>query len=149
MIEDRLKKARERKFADRRKAWQTDCEKLTSLGKKPRSQPKSANLTLSERDAVERGTRAVTVADYLYRLRVKANYDDITVFAEGPTSDAEAAALAADLVDLANATLVVHEVRLADRIGSKALVRLMDEVLLKSNSYTSHLSLRRDLHAGL
>ncbi|MFH0175713.1 hypothetical protein [Streptomyces cacaoi] len=149
LVDDRLRKARERKLADRRKAWRADCEARTHLGQKARPEPKTANLTATERDVVEQRTRPVTVADYLYRLRVKANYDDITVFADGPTSDAEAAAMAADLVDLACATLLVHEVRLAARIGSKELVRVMDDVLLKSRAYTGHLSLRRDLHAGL
>jgi hypothetical protein len=149
LVEDRLKKGRERKLTERRKAWRADCETRAHLGKKARPEPKTANLTAAERGDVERRTRPVTVADYLYRLRVKANYDDITVFADGPTTDAEAAAMAADLVDLACATLVVHEVRLAARIGSKELVRVMDDVLIRTNAYTGHLSLRRDLHSRL
>lgn len=149
MIEDRLRKARERKLADRRKAWRADCETRTHLGRKARPEPKTANLTAAERGVVEKRARPTTVADYLYRLRVKANYDDITVFVDGPTSDVEAAAMAADLVDLACATLLVHEVRLASRIGSAALVRVMDDVLLRSSAHTGHLRLRRDLHAGL
>ncbi|MFC1232657.1 hypothetical protein [Streptomyces sp. Sce081] len=150
LTEDRLRKARERKLSDRRKAWLADSKTRTELGKKARSsEPRSVNLTAVERAAAEQRVRPVTVADYLYRLRVKANYEDITVFADGPASDAEAAAMASDLVDLASATLLVHEVRIAARIGSKELVRVMDDVLLRSTAYIGHLGLRRDLHARL
>ncbi|WP_371557143.1 hypothetical protein OG416_29120 [Streptomyces longwoodensis] len=149
LVDDRLRKARDRKLSERRKAWHVDNQKRAEQGKKARPEPKTANLTAAERDITERGLRPVTIADYLYRLRVKANYDDITVFADGPTTDAEAAAMASDLVDLASATLLVHEVRIAARIGSKELVRVMDDMLLRNASHMGHLSLRRDLHSRL
>ncbi|WP_316740041.1 hypothetical protein [Streptomyces sp. MK7] len=149
LIEDRLKKARERKLSERRKAWHADSKTRVQQGKKARPEPKSANLTAAERDVTEKGIRPVTIADYLYRLRVKANYDDITVFADGPATDTEAAAMASDLVDLACATLLVHELRIAARIGSKELVRVMDDVLLRNTAHMGHLGLRRDLHSRL
>ncbi|MEU1056537.1 hypothetical protein ABZ397_28795 [Streptomyces sp. NPDC005876] len=149
LIEERLKKAREQKLSERRKAWQAECESRARRGRPARPEPRSANLTSAERGAVEKRIRPVTVADYLYRLRVKANYDDITVFADGPTTDTEAAAMASDLVDLASATLLVHEVRIAARIGNKQLVHVMDDALNRMTTYTDHLALRRDLHSRL
>ncbi|MFI1096324.1 hypothetical protein [Streptomyces sp. NPDC020917] len=149
LIEDRLRKARDQKLSARRKLWYTECGERAQQGKSARPEPKSVKLTASERSATEVGLRPVTIADYLYRLRVKANYDDITVFVDGPASDSEATAMASDLVDLASATLLVHEVRIAARIGSKELVRLMDDALLRSSAYVGHLNMRRDLHSRL
>ncbi|MER5907021.1 hypothetical protein ABT150_44385 [Streptomyces mirabilis] len=49
-------------------------------------EPKSARLTAAEKDAVAGAVRPVTMAmaDYLYLLRIKANYEDITMFSSGP-----------------------------------------------------------------
>ncbi|MFG2213149.1 hypothetical protein [Streptomyces sp. NPDC048638] len=150
IIEERLKHVRERKLSERRRNWRKDCEARAQRGRALRPEPRSANLTAGERAVAESGMRPVTLADYLYRLRVKANYDDITVFADGPTSDREAAVLASDLVDLSSATLLVHEVRIAARIGAKRLVRAMDDALLRTSAYNAgQLAQRRDLHSRL
>ncbi|MFK0288824.1 hypothetical protein ACIQVL_51415 [Streptomyces sp. NPDC090499] len=90
------------------------------------------------------------MADYLYRLRIKANYEDVTVFSSGPTTDHEAAQVGADLVALASATLLVHELRTAAFIGSAELVKAMDAVLPQNAADSaSGMAQRRELHARI
>ncbi|MFE4423736.1 hypothetical protein [Streptomyces sp. NPDC056817] len=104
----------------------------------------------AEREAATGAIRPATMADYLYWLRVKANYEDVTVFSDGPPSDREATEVGADLVALASATLLVHELRVAAIIDSDDLVKAMDTVLLHaSGESTDGLAHRRDLHARL
>lgn len=114
------------------------------------AEPRTVRLTTAEREAATGAVRPATMADYLYRLRVKANYEDVTVFSDGPPSDREATEVGADLVALAPATLIVHELRIAAIIGSDDLVKAMDAVLLHaSRESTDGLAHRRDLHARL
>jgi hypothetical protein len=70
--------------------------------------------------------RAFTLLDYLYRLRVKANYEDATVFIDGPENDRVSAQVARDLELLAGATLLVHELRVGQQIGREQMLALVD-----------------------
>ncbi|MEU1344502.1 hypothetical protein [Streptomyces sp. NPDC005827] len=91
------------------------------------------------------------MADNLYQLRIKADYEDVTVFSSGPTTDHETAQVGADLVALASATLLVHELRIAAFIRSAELVRAMDAVLLQNaaESADGMAQRRRELHARI
>lgn len=150
LIDDRLVKARREKLAAKKKQWRLDREARVASGRKPVPEPKSARLTIAERNTVAEGIRPVTMADYLYRLRIKANYEDVTVFSNGPSSDREATQVGADLVALASATLLVHELRIASIIGSDDLVKAMDAGLQRtSGESASSMAFRRDLHARL
>ncbi|MEU1542029.1 hypothetical protein ABZ461_28755 [Actinacidiphila glaucinigra] len=150
LIDDRLAKKRHDKLSGKKKAWRADRDARLSAGRKPTPEPKSVNLTAAEKQEVASGIRPVTMADYLYRLRIKANYEDVTVFSDGPSSDREANQVGADLVALASATLLVHELRIATIVGSDELVKAMDTVLLHTVGDTaSGLAHRRDLHARI
>lgn len=150
LIEERLAKRRQEKLTARKKQWRLDQQACAASGRKPEPEPKVGRLTTAEREEAAAGFRPTTIADYLFRLRIKANYKDVTVFSDGPTSDSEAAALGADLVALASATLLVHELRIAAIIGSSDLVKSMDAVLLHtSGEAIGGMAHRRDLHARL
>ncbi|MFE2611607.1 hypothetical protein ACFXDI_52020 [Streptomyces mirabilis] len=150
LVEDRLAGKRREMLSAKKKAWRVDRDTRLAAGRTPASEPKSVRLTAAERNAVADAVRPVTMADYLYRLRIKANYEDVTVFSSGPTTDHEAAQVGADLVALASATLLVHELRIAALIGCDELVKAMDAVLLLSAADSaSGLAQRRDLHARI
>jgi hypothetical protein len=74
-------------------------------------------LDVGEKAAVEKGTRPFTLIDYLYRLRIKANYQDAKAYTDGPANAGEALALNMDLMHLAASTGLVHEVRVAQLVG--------------------------------
>ncbi|MFF9119009.1 hypothetical protein ACF09Y_26025 [Streptomyces massasporeus] len=150
LVDDRLANKRREKLAAKKKQWRVDQEVRMASGRKPAVEPKTVRLTVAEREAATSAVRPATMADYLYRLRVKANYEDVTVFSDGPSSDHEATEVGADLVALASATLLVHELRIAAIIGMNDLVKAMDAVLLHaSGGSTGGLAYRRDLHARL
>lgn len=65
--------------------------------------------------------------DYLYRLRIKANYIDTGMFAEGPQNEGEALSVAYDLVALASTTLLVYELRLIAVLGRQSVLTAADK----------------------
>ncbi|WP_416972260.1 hypothetical protein [Streptomyces sp. 4F14] len=150
LVDDRLAGKRRELLSAKKKAWRADRDARLAAGRAPVPEPKSVRLTAAEKDEVADAVRPVTMADYLYRLRIKANYEDITVFSSGPTTDHEAAQVGADLVALASATLLVHELRIAAFIGSAELVKAMDAVLLQNAADSaSGMAQRRELHARI
>ncbi|GAA2402808.1 hypothetical protein [Streptomyces coeruleofuscus] len=150
LVDDRLANKRREKLAAKKKQWRLDQEARATSGRKPAVEPKTVRLTTAEREAVAGAVRPATMADYLYRLRIKANYEDVTVFSNGPSSDREAIEVGADLVALASATLLVHELRIAAIIGADDLIKAMDAVLLHASGESAGgLAHRRDLHARL
>jgi len=88
--------------------------------------------------------------DYLYRLRIKANYEDAAMYSDGPDNDAAAGAFLADLEALTSANLLVHEIRLARVVGKRALLSAADQSLAKnsSNGTSGGLASRRELLAN-
>ncbi|MEV7163225.1 hypothetical protein AB0N60_14115 [Streptomyces microflavus] len=150
LVEDRLAKRRREKLNAKKKQWHLNEEARAATGRKPEPEPKSVRLTTAERDTVTSGIRPAPMPDYLYRLRIKANYEDVTVFSNGPASDHEATELSADLVAVTSATLLVHELRIAAIIGVDDLVKAMDLVLQHSSGESAGgMAHRRDLHARL
>ncbi|MDN3029742.1 hypothetical protein [Streptomyces sp. S.PB5] len=150
LVEERLTAKRREMLSAKKKAWRADRDARLAAGRTPAPEPKSVRLTAAERESVAGAVRPVTMADYLYRLRIKANYEDVTVFSSGPTTDREAADVGANLVALASATLLVHELRIAALIGRDELVKAMDGVLQRSAADSaSGMAQRRDLHARI
>jgi hypothetical protein len=93
----------------------------------------------------------MTVFDYLYRLRIKANYDAEDDFWEGPKSDAEAIRFSHDLVLLSSASMLVHEIRVAQNVGKSALLGEMDRWFRRNDYKLSRYGarFRRALHDEL
>lgn len=106
----------------RQKEWSERWGQNTAR-KKPAWWSSRPRLDAADRAKVEKGTRPYTVIDYLYRLRLKANYEDARMYTEGPASHDETESVNVDLIRLAAATSLVHEVRIAKFIGVKALIR--------------------------
>jgi hypothetical protein len=120
-----ISKARDAKKAARVKAWKQEEDDRLTLGRKPRKTPEigSPQLTPSEKSSTEKSVRAVTVLDYFYRLRIKANYIDDEVFSQGPENDRDAESFATSMQDLVAATLLVHELRLGKLLGPAWVLR--------------------------
>jgi hypothetical protein len=130
-------KTRGRKLAQQKKDWKAEEVERQAQGKparKEKSWPARANLTQAENRAVAQSVRPVSMMDYLYRLRIKANYEDAAMYSDGPDDDAAAGAFLADLEALTSANLLVHEIRLARVVGKRALLSGVDKWLVKNSS---------------
>jgi hypothetical protein len=152
-VDERCNEARDRKLLDRKKTWKVAQDEREAQGKVRQAEPewRRPNLKADERQGISAGVRPITLADYLYRLRIKANYEDATVFTEGPESDRDANDVALDLVHITSANLLVHELRVAKRIGKDRLVSAMDVWLKRHGDSlkTYQMKQRRELHATM
>ena len=147
-IEDQHRKARARKQGDRRKAWKLEEQQRLAAKRKARVEPgwwsSKPQLTAAEKADATARVRPITVMDYLWRLRIKANYEDLGMFSDGPETDMVAARFAADLVALTAASLLVHELRLRHLLGRQALLTAADNWLRHHRKPGAGLALRRD-----
>jgi hypothetical protein len=149
-VEQALAGRRKEKLSRRRKAWEEAERGRIAKGRRPRVKPPwpaSANLTAGESADVESRVRPYTVLDYLYRLRIKANYEDATVFVEGPEDDSSSIRVAQDLELVTAATLLAHELRIGRLIGRDAVLAIVDGWLETSGvlGNTVALAARREL----
>ena len=83
------------------------------------------NLSESEKAQIEANFRPVTLMDYLYRLRLKANYNEVRMFLDGGTSDSLREYIR-NLRMLSAANLLVHEVQIGRRVGFELVANEMD-----------------------
>jgi hypothetical protein len=123
------KKKRDRLQSDARKAWLSDEGNRTAGGRRPRRQPAAfarPRLNAAQRIACDGNVRTFTVLDYLYRLRVAANYDDAAVFHSGPENEAESFWLQTRLSFLAAGLALTSEVRIRELVGPARFHRWAD-----------------------
>lgn len=109
---------------ERKKAWDQDEAARLAAGKKPRKRPEfpAPNMPSAEKQAVDKTVRASTVMDYMYRLRIRTNYEDSAMFTDGPAEDGESRGVRQCLRHLSAGTLLIHELAIADLLGSATVV---------------------------
>jgi hypothetical protein len=107
-VAKRLADMREDKRRARRKAWSV---KQARRGGSPRPEPvfRLPRLTLEEKSKASANTRNYTLLDYLYRLRIRANYEDSAMFTDGPEDASDSESVRACLLRLVSASLHVSE----------------------------------------
>jgi hypothetical protein len=130
-----LRRRREQKRKTTLAQWRTEEAARLSSGRRPRKEPMIAlpHLTAAERlDAAAR-LRPYMLMDYLWRLRVKTNYEDATMFTDGPQDEISSGAVHRDLVSIADATMVVFELHLRQMLGAPTLRRLMDDWITRND----------------
>jgi hypothetical protein len=124
-IDEALQEARHVKAKKRVKTWKEEEATRAAAGLPPQKRPaERANLTRPERNTVHAHVRTYTILDYLYRLRIKANYEDVAVFTEGPTDDYSSRTVHLDLVHIVAAGLAVHELHIRQLIGVRQFENL-------------------------
>ena len=104
-------------------------------------------MTGGEKQQVMDQVRAHGILDYLYRLRIRSNYLDTTMFEDGPERVQESQTLHSSLCRITATTLLVHELMLTQLIGTVALGRAIDEWSAGSSAVPAHIGIkaRRDL----
>ncbi|WP_142395293.1 hypothetical protein [Mycobacterium avium] len=125
-VENAMKEIRQRKIREKRKAWTSTEEARLAKGKPARTMPvyKTAQLSTAEKDSCEAGVRPYGLLDYLYRLRIKGNYEDAEMFTEGPEDESSSALVAMSMVRLATASMIAHETRIAQLLGKNVVLEL-------------------------
>lgn len=120
-----IDRKREEKRKTRVKVWLEEEADRKNHGLRARRLPKNTRpqLNSEERTAAEKEVRTYTLLDYLYRLRIGANYGDAAVFFDGPTADYESASVHRNLVFLAAGTMLLSEIRIANLVGRTKLQR--------------------------
>ena len=146
-----IRQARERKRKERSRAWRQEEEIRLSAGKRPRITPANSlpYLTPEEKASARSQVRAFTMLDYLYRLRIKANYIDDELFSQGPEKDSDAEDFTTRMQSIVAATLLVHELRLGKLLGPRWVLAQADLWLQKNVRSAAHgLAARRTLLAN-
>ncbi len=148
-LPDAMKTRRENKRKEARREWERSERDRIAAGKKPRKMPKFPlpHLTVAEKAAVRRRVRPHTGMDYLYRLRVKSNYEDSTMFTDGPTDENASRLVHRDLVRIASSVLLMHELHIRERIGLTAMTQFIDDWTRRSMPADRRLGVagRRDV----
>jgi hypothetical protein len=103
----RTAEKREEKRKARKKEW------IETRAKRPRAARDRVFplplLTVEEKAKVNAATRNYTLLDYLYRLRVRANYEDSAMFTDGPEDAGESELVRRCLLRLVSTSLYVAE----------------------------------------
>ena len=76
-----------------------------------------SRLTPGEHAAVAARVRAHGILDYLYRLRIKAQYEDSTLFTEGPETPMDSVFAFQHLSQIVQSTLLLHELFIERIVG--------------------------------
>ena len=84
------------------------------------------NLTAAERDKAVRSVGTVTYLDYQYRLRIRSNYEDSTMFTDGPENDTQSTLVRSSISYLTSAGLLVSEMLIKDLVGATWLKNEME-----------------------
>lgn len=119
-IPEMTKKARERKRTDLRQLWKQEEKQRISTGKKARKEPvfKLPMLSEVEKEKIQKNLRSYTLMDFLYRLRIRTNYEDSAMFTDGPDDDMQSTEVRQDLLNLASCSLLIAELHIRPLIGT-------------------------------
>lgn len=150
VVRERIAETRDRKKSAYRKAWLGEERDRVAAGKKARKEPvwTRPQLLVAEKRTIQKGVRSYTLLDYLYRLRIKTNYEDAGMFIDGPEDEHVSGEAHRNLVALAGCTLLVHELHIAAIVGRARMLKWADD-WLGPNAHGQQLGLvlRRDLIA--
>jgi hypothetical protein len=143
-VSDALRRERESKRRAARREWRETETTRLAKGRRPRKVPNFSlpRLTAAEKRTVAGKVRSHSIVDYLYRLRLKTNYEDAAMFTDGPTDNVTSRKVHTELCFIASSTMLVHELHIAQVIGAKRLGQWADRWLAQ-NQVAGQLGLAR------
>lgn len=103
-------------------------DKFSSARKAKEQAGHAARLSAAEKQAICSDVGATTLFDFLYRLRVRANYGDIDTFVIGCSSALEARRFTRDLLIVADTSTAIVEAILMRYLGKRRLTQLLERV---------------------
>lgn len=127
-IDESVARARAKLQSQNRKSWRDTERVRMAAGKPSRAEPPFAlpRLTPTDRTSITNSMRPSGLIDYLYRLRIKTNYEDSSMFTDGPDDDVVSSQVHRDLTYLAASTLLVHELHVGRLVGKGTLLGWVD-----------------------
>lgn len=128
-LEEKYREKRESKRRQNRQAWRQEENDRLARGKKARTKPnfRLPKLTNSEKERINESLRSYTIMDYLYRLRLKTNYEDSNMFSDGPEDNNSSRHIRDALCRIANGTLFLHELAIRNLVGRESFLTWIDE----------------------
>jgi hypothetical protein len=82
-----------------------------------------------EKRSLAEGLHATTLFDYLWRLRIRSNYGDVSAFLMSGVEDRSHVSFHAGLVSLAGSTCLLLQSLLVARVGQRVFASALDEFL--------------------
>ena len=148
-IPERRHTRRERKRTEKRRAWLDEEQKRLAAGRSPRVVPRFPlpRLTEAEKAEVNGRLRPYTLMDYLYRLRIRSNYEDSAMFTDGPEDDGPSEQVRHDISFLTGSAALLGELFVGRLVGAQQLGRWADEWLERNRppDWSGGIVARRDL----
>lgn len=125
---DAISNRRKNKLKAKKRRWDDEEAQRLSQGKRPRKIPNFSlpRLTDDEKQEVNNSLRSYTIMDYLYRLRIKSNYEDSNMFLDGPTDDVLSKVVRKNLCDIASATSFINELFILSIWGKDKFMKYLD-----------------------
>ena len=127
LLQERLVETRESRRSALRRDFTVKERARVAMGRSARPVPSFPlpRLQADDRLNVDVSLGACALIHYLYRLRIRSNYEDSTMFTDGPSTAPQSLAVRRDLEYLAQASLFVAELEIGRRVGSKPLATTM------------------------
>ena len=128
-LEEHFKKQRENKRRQNRRAWEQSVNSRLPRASRPRQAPifRLPRLSNEEKANIDLRLRPYTIMDYLYRLRLKTNYEDSNMFSDGPEDDNSSRYIRNALCRIANGTLFLHELAIRNLVGRESFLSWIDD----------------------
>ncbi len=79
-------------------------------------------LSLEDKRRIDESTRVYTLIDYIYRLRIKTNYEDSNMFTDGPEDNIQSSQVRSAFYSIASGTLFLYENAIKAIIGNRLLM---------------------------
>ena len=119
-LQESKKQRRKRKLSERKKVWREEENTRLAQGRKARAEPKFPlpQLSHGERAIADREMRVYTIMDYLYRLRIRTNYEDSNMFTDGPEEELDSCLVRSSLCSIAYGTLLLYEMVIRPIVGA-------------------------------
>ena len=123
-LTERSRSERERKKQALRKTWGEEEATRIREGRKARRQPTFPlpQLSLDDKRRIDESTRVYTLIDYIYRLRIKTNYEDSNMFTDGPEDNIQSSHVRSAFYSIASGTLFLYENAIKAIIGNQLLM---------------------------
>jgi len=149
-LNEKYHEKRELKKKQSRRTWKQQESNRLAAGKKARREPyfPLPKLSNSEKNSINAHLRSYTIIDYLYRLRLKTNYEDSNMFSDGPEENDASRYVRDALCRIASATLFLHELAICNFVGRRPFLTWIDEWVqhnLPRNTVSGLASRRRHI----
>lgn len=147
---DRKHELRERKWQEKKRQWRAQEQTRCAAGKRPRAEPRIPvpQLTPEEHTRIESQLRPYTLMDYLYRLRLKTNYEDSNMFTDGPDDDNASHYVRNALCRIAGGTLFLYELVISRLVGHDTFFGWLNGWVKRNlpHQYDRGVAARRPFH---